>query len=246
MRAVTPAISTLSLGALLIGCSMNREAAGPVQAVMRTLFAASAVSGDFRMWRPGSKPAARVLTFRLPGAGSGGGIQLDRGFVVADSDDWCSLAVSETDLGNGYIGRCTATLVGPVTMLTAAHCVDTGQGTATLPGTVTFGEETFESSCEMHPRYAAAELGAEGGVRNRYDYALCELTHASDDPRRTVDLTVVAPDNVDTASDVASRRILLTGYGCTDIVIDWNGEFTFRSADGVELWARSLSHAPEI
>ena len=91
--------------------------------------------------------------------------------------------------------QCTATLVGPRALLTAAHCVGNGQ-TATLrfrDGT------TITGTCSHAPAYAA-ETSA--------DYALCFLT-------QPISGVAYESVNLNATALTVSAVITLTGYGCT-------------------------------
>jgi hypothetical protein len=97
---------------------------------------------------------------------------------------------------------CTATAVGPQTILTAAHClVDT-----TL-GSVADGKDIINVACASYPGW----VGQYPQVISTYDVALClasaQLPLAQDRPYERVSLT---------PKEIAPKtRVTLLGWGCT-------------------------------
>jgi hypothetical protein len=100
---------------------------------------------------------------------------------------------------------CTAALIGPQVMLTAAHCVPT-------TGRVSFKyrghAQPYGTRCTQHPQYVSNEDASA-------DFALCK-----------VDRPFAAPANfryetVDTASmdTLLNSPLILTGYGCVSDIV---------------------------
>ena len=91
-------------------------------------------------------------------------------------------------------GSCTATLIGPKVLLTAAHCVDDG-------GSVRFdykGSSVNSKACKHHDGYSD---------NTTKDFALCEV------PALTGKW-----ETINTNHKLVSKgdKVTLTGYGCTE------------------------------
>ncbi len=92
------------------------------------------------------------------------------------------------------VGGCTSTIVGPKTLVTAAHCVKDGEsGSLKLNGT------TITVNCTHHPAYTQQN--------NTADFALC----SSD-----VEMSGVLFENISTslAYPRKGQKLTLLGYGC--------------------------------
>lgn len=91
--------------------------------------------------------------------------------------------------------QCTSTLIGPQTLLTAAHCVGNGQdANLVVAGT------TYSGRCTHHPDYAADPSA---------DYALCLMSQPVPGvPYETI--------NIDPEALKVGLQVRLTGYGCTN------------------------------
>lgn len=116
---------------------------------------------------------------------------------------------------------CTATLIGPRVLLTAAHCADRRQPAvaalsmqgmrdpriAGAGGSLRLndGRPPIAIRCTLAPAYLRSDHQART-VRNFDDYALCELDRAPPVPAETIDQRAapVAP----------GQTLMLAGYGC--------------------------------
>lgn len=147
------------------------------------------------------------------------GAKLDKG-EVADRKYWPG--VLDTKI-------CTAALVGPDTILTAAHCVDAEtENTAADPTarykTVTAKLDWFgtiiDLDCEMNPLYASAPVN-KGNLRNDHDHALCFVTGKT--PTRKLANNAIISGKIYEAISLDDRytsqksKATLTGYGCYGI-----------------------------
>jgi V8-like Glu-specific endopeptidase len=111
---------------------------------------------------------------------------------------------------------CTATLIGPLVILTAAHCVDARKKNAqgvwqTIVPTLKLAKQSQPGSfkaCVMAKAYLKVDPPPERKPRNSSDFALCELV---DDPG------VLAESIDQTSASIAKGvPVLLAGYGCTE------------------------------
>jgi hypothetical protein len=140
----------------------------------------------------------------------GGKVQVTGGFPIDESD------FPATARSTAPGGSCTATLVGPRVLLTAAHCVDRGLDQAAadaegLPmensGKVRFDAE-FDLVCKMHPSYSLAPAPSTTRPRTSEDWALCEL---SGKPAR------VAETIATSTLSVGQRPYFILGFGCAGV-----------------------------
>ena len=188
-------------------------------------FASPAVAADgaavpITIHRPAPK-GPRELTFdSLQDVFPAGSTKLVNGSLIVDLSAWSALLIARLDAG----GYCTATLIGPRVLLTAAHCVDAGFGDkgATILGRANIaGSQYALKSCMMHPRYAAAERMSEDVPRTSEDYALCELDGAP---------PIAAESIVDTPLLGLGSQVLMSGYGCTAIRVA-GGALAYDTSD---------------
>jgi hypothetical protein len=118
-------------------------------------------------------------------------------------------------VGFGASDICTATLVGPKVILTAAHCVDlreeVGNPFSTILGSLTLANEENPrrfKACQMAEAYVKAPVPKKRVPRNAKDWALCEL-------RSRIDLQY---ENLtlDSGKVAGGRPIMIAGFGCTE------------------------------
>jgi hypothetical protein len=107
------------------------------------------------------------------------------GGTVADPADWPA---------SPWVGNCSSTLIGPRTLITAAHCVSNG-GTKSF----TIGTSRYSGACTHHAKYRGNSTA---------DWALCYLTS---------EVTGVPFEVVAKPAEVScsvGKTFTWTGYGC--------------------------------
>lgn len=135
---------------------------------------------------------------------------------LATAKDWPASFQSIAQAGNSTSNStCTATLVGPRALLTAAHCVGNGR-------TITLQEKQGDTRVDIargtctHAEYYLADSSA--------DYALCLLeAPLNRQPYETV--------NRDPTILQRQMKVLLAGYGCTDKYGTSGTDVGFRIGD---------------
>lgn len=120
--------------------------------------------------------------------------QLRRG-QEARTADWPASLYVTFDTPDGR-AACTAALIGPQAMLTAAHCVP-GDGKVTF----SYNQQAYTTSCTRHPNYPGDASA---------DFALCAVTPSFTAPPKFLYETV----NISPMSGMLNQQIILTGYGC--------------------------------
>ena len=201
-----------------------RRAALPVAAVAALLAPCVATAQvqpePITSKRPAPPPPQEITFDSATDLFPSGETKLVNGSEKVDLSAWQALLIAR--LGNG--GYCTATIVGPRVVLTAAHCVDAGTGdkAATIGGRVNVaGSQYVLSGCEMASAYAKAERQGFDIPRASEDFALCELDGA---PPITGETIVTSP------VVGAGTQLLMTGFGCTNIRVAV-GMLIFDSTD---------------
>ncbi len=148
----------------------------------------------------------------------GSAVELIAGRVV-DPSRWPAVVpVTFHDPGQADPDPCSATIVGPNTLLTAAHCADANDGKgSTRTAHVDFGTQRVDVECTIsQPYLQAAPSPAPTGSVKQYDYALCRLSASTGQltpPRR---FALESIDDVTAAKK--DQPVLLMGYGCTSAV----------------------------
>lgn len=167
-------------------------AAACLAGVWTPIWVVGAQAQDFIMHRPAPPPA---------------GVEIIGGRPSVLSNWPATLAVTGSSLGN-----CTATIIGPRVVLTAAHCVRTG-----WRGEIRWAGAKVSVRCDRHPRYM-------GG--REFDVALCLTDTALAFP------TGQAPERLSAsiAPPAQQAPLLLQGYGCRRVGGDgpsgvlWEGD----------------------
>jgi hypothetical protein len=179
---------------------------------------------------PSARAGSELVFRRVPERAAGGGIQVLHG-VVTKSVDWPALLVADIGQvqpdGTQSAWVCSAALIGPQVVLTAAHCVDAGNSSEPKSASLQLSEGILIAmTCTMSPTYLATSF-SEGLARNSADYALCRLSvNVSSIPAyKTLEY-----ENIDTTGVLeVGSRVLITGYGCTSFAIA-NGKIKFGPA----------------
>ena len=126
-----------------------------------------------------------------------------RGGREAASAEWPA-SLYATFAARGGTAACTAALIGPAVLLTAAHCVP-------AVGTITFRYNghpaPYMAACTRHP-----DFGSE--TDRSADFALCTVTPAFDAPAGFLYETVSTSDMTALVNSV----VVLTGFGCVSSV----------------------------
>ena len=99
----------------------------------------------------------------------------------------------------GWLGFCTATVVGEKMIFTAAHCVRTGQK---VNFRSRFDQKSYAMTCRRHPRYN------DRTVYN--DYAFCKLD-SGEFPKE------MPKSSFENRTPVVGEKMLLNGYGAPTV-----------------------------
>ena len=134
-----------------------------------------------------------------------------RGGIVANSREWPASLYAVFQVAPGRRASCTAALVGPQAVLTAAHCVPANGSIS-----IRFGGQLYPATCQVHPRYAQDSSA---------DFALCKVQRPVTVPAgfRYESIGISPMDQL------AQQRIVLGGYGCiSDIAANAQTDGLYR------------------
>jgi hypothetical protein len=198
-------IALLSAGAVAAFACGGRQAPAPPAATDGApspgVPVAAAAQTPFVV-APTPEPGGNVqfnAALDLGQAPKGGEPQL-RGGQEATSAQWPASLYATFSVPGGT-AACTAALLGPRVMLTAAHCTPAA-------GTVTFAykghAQPYTATCTRHPRYSGSPKDASA------DFALCRVTPAFQEPVGFKYETV----NTSGMSSLMNATVVLTGFGC--------------------------------
>ena len=118
-----------------------------------------------------------------------------------------------------WLGFCTATLVANNVVITASHCVTTGQK-------INFKTRTGQAvtgTCTQHPKYD------DNGQTNN-DFALCKLT---------TELKDIVKASISTEMMVEGQRVVMNGYGKPNIAVLHVGESVLRTVGNQDYTTRT-------
>lgn len=141
------------------------------------------------------KPAVVARVIPVERAASGPGVLLIDSEGRAGREDPANWSATLYIQQSGF--RCTATLIGPRVLLTAAHCLRTGASRV-----IGVGDQKLELICAPHPSFRWSGLGT------LLDYALCHLSE--DFPRQIEVSPGVRTEHVEAALATARREGLLS------------------------------------
>lgn len=94
--------------------------------------------------------------------------------------------------------RCSAAVVGPRTILTAAHCVADKKNISPVSAVFQVSTTVFQAECRHHPNY-------EGNYS--YDYALCKTSSP---------VNIKKYASIDHQFVGLGKKVTLMGYGCVN------------------------------
>jgi hypothetical protein len=137
--------------------------------------------------------------------------------------------------GTRFAVKCSATLIGPGVLLTAAHCLDPDDGTPLVThASLKVGGQTIPVTCEASQQYVDATKNNRYSMRQprvSEDYALCEFAMPDPPPAR---LKAMRFEVLDTAQPLAADDVVvMTGYGCKDIHLGPDNKIETGDSDNV-------------
>ena len=125
--------------------------------------------------------------------------QMISGGAIADWSDFTATFVQQYTHADGWQRICTATMIGPALILTAAHCVPKSRKI-----TLRRAGRKYEAICEI-----AAGYRADTKLGQTRDFALCVLND-----RRQLRLTTYETISISSADTALGDKLMITGVGC--------------------------------
>jgi hypothetical protein len=148
-----------------------------------------------------------------------GSVKLSNGVEVQRAD-WPALIMAQIPNPKTDKPRtCTATLVGPNVILTAAHCVDSQSGEPRR-AELWVASRRLVMRCDMHPLYLKKQYRWPA-ARASEDYALCVLDDRGSQPTVFKDVFFEVIDTSRAPSP--GEKVLMTGFGCDKLQLAANG-----------------------
>lgn len=175
--------------------------------------------------------------------------------VELQTRDWPAVVITPLEgppapNGERQFGKCTGTLVGPGVILFAAHCLDERPAAMRPAFLKVDANLTIRLTCAMHPDYTKPPSQPAPSPRRSEDWALCYADTEAELPA----LMSMRFEQIDLAPAPANTKVLMMGYGCTDLATR-EQDNTLRIGDakitnaagapGAEVaYARIISHGP--
>jgi len=144
-----------------------------------------------------------------------GDVLLAGGEKIEDPELWAAVLIAKR--AGGY---CTASLIGPNVLLTAAHCVDARDASRparTVGGTIKVGGIARSlQQCAMSRLYLLSNIPDTDNPRSSEDFAFCEVSGVIED---------ITFETLSENRPSVGAPLLLSGYGCTRIGV-WMNRLT--------------------
>lgn len=159
-----------------------------------------------------------------------------KGGQPADPREWPSLlafVMPGTDPSLNVV--CTATRIGPATIMTAAHCLAGGKTVALKRNGAASTPSFGTADCTLHPEWRFASPPARPGSGSGPDMALCKPSAQLS----AVGTDRVSGDNYSLPS--GPYNVVLVGFGCTDAGVIGTEIPYFGFATGIQQGADLIS-----